>query len=234
MKKRLIKAYDALAYDYENHVDQNNIFNTEYERPAMIKYIPENLKNMQVLDAGCAAGWYTEQLIERHADVWAIDISSKMVAATKRRVGDQAKVIQHDLAERLPFADESMDFIVSSLVLHYVSDWQKLFAEFQRILKKGGSLLFSVHHPMMDIKLSEHAEYFKREFIVDQWKRDGVWIDVPFFRRPLQNIINDTVRFFTLERIVEPQPTRTFKEKKPEKYARLSKQPHFLIVKAEK
>ncbi len=52
----------------------------------MLRNIPNNIRNMRVLDAGCAAGWYTEQLINRGASVIAIDLSPDMVDATKKNV----------------------------------------------------------------------------------------------------------------------------------------------------
>ncbi|MED1607582.1 class I SAM-dependent methyltransferase [Cytobacillus kochii] len=89
---------------------------------------------IKVLDAGCAAGWYTEQLLMRRAEVTAIDLSEEMVEASKRRVGDRANVRQVDLTKKLPFQEEAFGYIVSSLVLHYIEDWQVTFAEFSRVL----------------------------------------------------------------------------------------------------
>lgn len=234
MNDKVIEAYDQLANDYEHNVDTKSLFNTEYERPAMFKLLPGDLKDKRVLDAGCAAGWYTSQLVSLGASVIATDISPEMVKATKRRLGEKAEVLCCDLEKDLPFEDESFDFIVSSLVLHYIKDWSKPFSEFRRILKPNGTLLFSVHHPFMDLKLSDNGDYFSTEYIVDQWKRQGKLIDVPFYRRPLQEILNETLGYFSLERIVEPQPMKEFQLKEPDKYKKLMKNPHFFIVKAEK
>ncbi|TKC18823.1 class I SAM-dependent methyltransferase [Robertmurraya kyonggiensis] len=234
MKEFIKQAYNELSDDYEHNVDTQSAYNIYYERPAMIKLLPDDLKNKKVLDAGCAAGWYTEQFIEMGADVAAVDMSPEMVEATKRRVGEKAEVLCCDLEGKLPFADESFDLIVSSLVLHYVGDWKQTFAEFQRILKLDGTFIFSVHHPMMDIHLSEEKEYFSTELIIDTWKRQGELIKVPFYRRPLQSILNETVLYFSLKKIVEPQPVDECKEKAPESYERLMKNPQFLIIKAQK
>lgn len=234
MNNRVKESYNQLANDYEHNVDTKSLFNTEYERPSMMKLLSTDLRNKKVLDAGCAAGWYTEQLIKLGADVTATDISPRMVEATKRRIGENAKVLCLDLEEKLPFEDESFDVIVSSLVLHYIKDWSKPFSEFRRILKPNGKLLFSVHHPFMDIKLSVNGDYFSTEFIIDQWEREGKLIEVPFYRRPLQEIINGTLAYFSLEKLIEPQPTKVFKKEDPEKYERLMKNAHFMIVKAVK
>ena len=227
-------AYDQLASDYEHNVDTKNPWNAYYERPAMVNLLPANLTNIKVLDAGCAAGWYTEKLLDLGAKVTATDISNEMVAATQRRVGNRAEVLNIDLEKDLPFQNESFEFIISSLVMHYIKDWNKTFNAFQRILKPGGIFLFSIHHPLMDIKFSENKDYFSKELIVDQWHREGKIIDVPFYRRPLNEIINNTLQYFAIDRIVEPQPTIEFKTLNPEGYKRLMSQPNFLIIKAMK
>lgn len=234
MKDRVIQAYNQLADDYEFNVDQRSIYNTEYERPEMVKQMPSNLNNLSVLDAGCAAGWYTSQLIREGATVTAIDISPKMVEATKRRVNDKAKVLCLSLEEELPFEDNSFNLIISSLVLHYIKDWQLTLKEFHRILKPGGKLLFSVHHPSMDVKLSKENDYFSHELIIDQWERDEKIIDMPFYRKPMQSIINYTLSYFTLDSLIEPQPTVEFQKRDPKGYHKLMTTPHFLIIKASK
>jgi ubiquinone/menaquinone biosynthesis C-methylase UbiE len=48
-------------------------------------------------------------------------------------------------AEELPFADDSFDVVVSTLVLCTVDDQAKALAELRRVLKPGGRLLFIEH-----------------------------------------------------------------------------------------
>ena len=232
MKNDLIAVYNQLADIYEKSIDTKGLYNIAYERPAILEQLPSSLTGKCVLDAGCAAGWYTEQLLNRGANVVATDISPKMVGATKRRIGNQAEVFCLDLEEDLPFKDGTFDFIVSSLSLHYLQDWQRTFREFKRVLKKDGTFLFSVHHPFNDVALLQDFHYHSTELIIDQWHKEGKLYDVPFYRRPLQAILNDTLASFAIEKVIEPMPTILFKEQAPEKYERLLNQPNFLIIKA--
>jgi len=50
-------------------------------------------------------------------------------------------------AERLPFADNSVELIFSSSTLQWCSNLDHTFAEFNRILKPGGLLMFSTFGP---------------------------------------------------------------------------------------
>jgi ubiquinone/menaquinone biosynthesis C-methylase UbiE len=241
MKKKVLEAYDKLAKDYEIHVDTQSGHNAYYERPAMMKLMPSDMNQLAVLDAGCAAGWYTEQFIKLGSQVTAVDLSPAMVEACKRRVGNETAVFTCDLAETLPFKNETFDLIVSSLTLHYIDDWVPTFREFNRIMKPGGQLIFSVHHPFMDFKHFERPDYFAHELMMEIWnKKESGPVEVTFYRRPLQEILNVTSAHFIIDRIVEPQPDLDLKDK-PESidwfkrwFDRLSTNPHFLIVKARK
>ncbi|MDX8045602.1 class I SAM-dependent methyltransferase [Gracilibacillus sp. S3-1-1] len=232
MKEKITETFNQLAKVYEHNIDTDSLHNSEYERPAMLELLPNNLENKRVLDAGCAAGWYTEQLIDRGARVVAIDVSPDMVHATKRRVDKKAEIHCHDLTEPLPFENDSFDMVISSLTLHYLKDWHPTFQEFQRILKREGTLLFSVHHPASDIHLLQNGNYFSTELIIDQWHKDGKLYEVPFYHRPLTEIINQTSTYFAMEKLMEPQPTRKLQEQASETYQQLMKSPDFLIIKA--
>jgi SAM-dependent methyltransferase len=234
MKESVRTTFDELASIYEQSVDTDSLYNSEYERPAMLDLLPSNLQGKAVLDAGCAAGWYTQQLIDRGANVVAGDISMEMINAAKRRVGEKADVVCLDLEAVLPFKDQSFDFIVSSLTLHYIKDWQQPFNEFHRILKPEGCILFSVHHPLTDIKLLKDPKYFSTELIVDHWKKQGKTFEVPFYRRPLHDILNMTLSYFSLEEVKEPTPTMRIKREAPKSYKKLMTSPQFLIIKANK
>ncbi|GAB2552620.1 ubiquinone/menaquinone biosynthesis C-methylase UbiE [Gracilibacillus alcaliphilus] len=151
MKSAARDFFDKLADTYQNDVDKASPYNAYYERPAMMAALPAELQGKKVLDAGCAAGWYAAQLLLRGAEVTEIDVSPKMVKAAAQRVEGAATVLCHDLAESLPFADDSFDVIVSSLTLHYLRDWDATFQEFNRVLKADGVFLFSVHHPFIAV-----------------------------------------------------------------------------------
>jgi SAM-dependent methyltransferase len=235
MKEKIISAYNKLAYDYEHSVDSNNPYNADYERPAMLQLLPKNLTGRAALDAGCAAGWYSEQLLKFGANVTAVDITPEMVAATKRRVGNRANVLCHDLSQPLPFNEETFDLIISSLTLHYIDEWDQTFEQFYRVLKPFGQILFSVHHPFMDHTLFKTDDYFSHQLLHDVWKKPNSGeVEVHFYRRPLQSIVDTTTNYFVLEKIVEPKPQKSFQQKDPKGYTRLMTNPHFLIIQARK
>jgi SAM-dependent methyltransferase len=232
-----MKSFDDYQQFAEAYVKQaeSSSYNAYYERPAMFSVLSD-LKFNRVLDAGCAGGVYAKWLLNRGADLVAIDINEQMVEFTKQRTNNRAQVHQADLNQPLSFLDDNyLDLIVSSLTLHYLSDWKKVFQEFNRILSPQGLFLFSTHHPFMDYVLFKKANYFTQELIEDEWYVGDKTVKLHFFRRPLHNMItalNNTG--FVVENIIEPRPTEECQKLYPQDYQKLSTQPWFLIVLARK
>ncbi|MFC4408082.1 class I SAM-dependent methyltransferase [Haloarchaeobius iranensis] len=225
-------AYDELADGYAEEV-RSNAYNAHLEFPATSSMIPE-VDGQRVLDAGCGTGVYTEFLLDDGADVVGLDASEAMLAHARERVGDRAELHQADLGERLPFDDDAFDGVVSALALGYVEDWDALFAEFARVLRPGGFVVFSTGHPLDQFPLDEAGEpvdaenYFEVERLTKEWD-----VPVPYYRRPFSAVVNPLLESgFRLETVVEPQPTEGFREQLPERYEKESRYPVFLCVRA--
>ncbi|WP_214482163.1 class I SAM-dependent methyltransferase [Bacillus sp. SM2101] len=144
MPNKTAETFNLLANTYAENVDNDSPYNAFYERPAMMELLPKHLHHNNVLDAGCAAGSYSEALVKRGASVTGIDISPRMVEVAKQRLNNKASILCQDLEKCLPFEHDEFDVIVSSLTLHYIKDWEFTFSEFNRVLKPHGTLLFSV------------------------------------------------------------------------------------------
>ena len=76
------EAYDILPEAYAAVVDTKP-HNTDYERPATLSLLPD-VKGKRVLDAGCGPGVYAEWLVNRGAEVVALDANAKMVKLARQ------------------------------------------------------------------------------------------------------------------------------------------------------
>ena len=224
-------AYDQLAEAYAARI-ATKPHNAYYERPATLSLLPE-VKGKRVLDVGCGPGVYGEILVGMGAEVVALDANAKMVAFARARLGEGAQVIQASLEAPLDFlADETFDLVLAPLVMDYIYDWRATFGEFRRVLQPGGVLVFSLEHPMMKyFDHQEHSNYFEVDQVSYTWRGFGSPVTVPSYRRSLAEIFNTLFESgFRLEKVLEPLPTEEFKEKAPQDYEELTRQPGFMCI----
>jgi demethylmenaquinone methyltransferase/2-methoxy-6-polyprenyl-1,4-benzoquinol methylase len=96
---------------------------------------------MHVLDVACGPALVAQcavDIVGASGQVIALDPSVGMLREAKK--GPCRKLII-GVGERLPFADESFDFLSMGYALRHVSDLHTAFAEYRRVLKPGGVLL---------------------------------------------------------------------------------------------
>jgi len=227
-----LEAYEELAEAYDARVSTKP-HNAYYDRPAVLSLLPE-VRGLMVLDAGCGPGAYAEIMLEMGAHVVAVDVSPKMVAYAKKRLGERARVFLADLEKEIPGLEaETFDLIISPLVLNYIDDLRPIFARFYRLLKNGGTLVFSVGHPFFDFVYYKSENYFATEKVGTTWRGFGKPVYVPAYRHSLSALINPLLDAgFSLERVLEPLPTEDFRQADPEEYEQLMRSPGFLCIRA--
>ena len=220
----------ALAAAYAR-VTAENVCNARYERPAL-RALAGDVDGLDVLDAGCAAGEHAAWFAARGARVVALDASEAMVRLARERLGEGARVVRHDLAEPLPFADGSFDLVVSSLTLHYLADWRPALREMRRALRPGGRLVASTHHPYLTV--SDGEPYHAVRLVDDAWSGFGEQpVAVRFYHRPLERIIDDLgAAGFALRALREPLPDDEADARDPRLAAALRTRPWFLLIEA--
>ncbi len=230
MEKHTGASYNEIASDYARQQDLKP-WNIYFERPGVLAFLPD-LKGRQVLDAGCGPGFYSSYMAEQGAQVTALDFNEEFVRLTEERTHKRVKVLQADLAEPLTFASaSSFDLVVCILVLHYLQDWRPTLKEFHRVLRPTGRLIFSTHHPCMDIELSTTKDYFAVELLEDEWEVGKV----QFYRRPISMISKDLFETgFVIEEIHEPRPVKPPEGVQFNSYERIMKNPQRLLVRASK
>ncbi|HEY4734644.1 MAG TPA: metalloregulator ArsR/SmtB family transcription factor [Gemmatimonadaceae bacterium] len=95
-----------------------------------------------VADLGCGTGAVAQSLAPFVERVIAVDESTAMLSAAKKRLHGVANVdIRNGRLESLPVGDGEVDIALLFLVLHYTADPSRVIAEASRVLKPGGRLL---------------------------------------------------------------------------------------------
>ncbi len=115
-----------------------------------IRNLLRNLKTKKVLDYGSGAGRSSVFLKSLGAEVFAVDISEKMVALGNKINRDiPFKLIKN---KKIPYGNNTFDIVFSSFVhvgISSISKMTRLNKEIFRVVKKNGELIILTINPQM-------------------------------------------------------------------------------------
>lgn len=187
------------------------------EWSALQKMLPD-FNGKQVLDLGCGYGWHCKYAADHHAlSVLGTDISQKMIHRARELNAAPQIDYQCIAMEDLSFPAAVFDVILSSLAFHYIEDFGALMKNISRWIKPGGSLVFSVEHPVFTAYGTQDWYYDEKgnilHFPVDNYyyegHRDAVFLGetVIKYHRTLTTYLNTLLQNgFVIQQVVEPQP----------------------------
>lgn len=189
------------------------------EWEALKKVLPD-FQGKRVLDLGCGYGWHCIYAMEQGASsVTGVDISRKMLEVAKEKTPFQAVEYIHCAIEEIDFPDESFDIILSSLVFHYIADYEALIKMIYSMLKRDGVLVFTVEHPIFTAEGKQDWHYDEQgeimHFPVDNYFYEGkrttrfLGEKMTKYHRTLTTYINTLLtKGFIINHVVEPQPPK--------------------------
>jgi len=145
-KRRVRQSFSRSAADYDQvAVLQREIGKRMLERLDYVKLEPD-----VVLDAGAGTGHCSDGLIRRYkkARVLSLDFALPMLhqAGKRGRWLRRPTCVCGDI-EQLPLADQSVDLVFSNVAIQWCINLEQTFAEFLRVLKPEGLLMFSTFGP---------------------------------------------------------------------------------------
>jgi len=132
-------AFNKASSNYDDHAFLQKEVATRLDKKLDI--ISSN--SAVILDLGAGTGLLSQQLSKRFTEstIIALDFaqnSLKNNSANQKICAD---------AGHLPLANNSVDMVVSSLMMQWCPDLKQLFSEIHRVLKDDGLILFSTFGP---------------------------------------------------------------------------------------
>jgi ubiquinone/menaquinone biosynthesis C-methylase UbiE len=132
---------------------------------ALISQMPIQ-KNHTLLDVGAGSGFFTIPMAEStFSKVYAMDPDRRMLSVIEVKAKEKGltniELIQ-DYIENLSIQNNSIDFVIASLILHEVSSLTKALSNIFEVLKTGGHLFcmeyekddLIIEGPPMSIRIS--------------------------------------------------------------------------------
>lgn len=212
------------------------------ERPALESVMP-SLSGTHVVDLGAGSGDWAHRVLQWGADrVTAVEPSPVMqqFSVPHPRIHWLAA-----LMEQVSFDPGSVDCVVSIRAFHYVESSDLVFAHIYQWLRSGGSLVFSVEHPLKSANRSGtwirndtgQPSAWPIDAYLDQGprpeKREGVTLTR--WHRPVSFYVQKLIDIgFGVRAVLEPDVTDEGRHQRPEVAEELRRLPAVLIVRADK
>lgn len=211
------------------------------EWPSLRAMLPD-MRGLKVLDLGCGYGWFCRWARQNGAaQVLGIDISEKMLARAAAMTDDSGITYTRADIEVIELPPNSFNLVYSSLAFHYIEDFTRLLTEIRKTLTPGGSLVFSVEHPIYTAPIEPawtvdgagRKTWLLNNYLVEGHRTTN-WLvkGVVKYHRTVATIINTLLQSgFTMSRIEEWGPTDEQIAGWPE-LADERQRPTFLLVSA--
>lgn len=121
----------------------------------------------RVLEIGIGSGLNLPAYPSRLKSLTAVDMNPGFAFLVKERITSSGIKVEHIVAdiERLPFADDAFDTVVSTWTLCSVKNTSNALREIRRVLKPHGKLLF-VEHGLSSDKTTQRLQRLMTPF----WK----------------------------------------------------------------
>jgi SAM-dependent methyltransferase len=224
-----------------------------------------NIAGLDVLDLGCGEGYNTRLFAKQGARMTGVDISPEMIRHAREAEKECPLAVRYEVAtasDLSPFPSEHFDAVVATMAMMDVADYGGTVAEVARVLRNGGSFVFSTSHPCLgygrvafepipeDIASPDAdsgpravftGNYFSHEPSLQVWRfrrtpadEPGEPFSVPRFPRTLSTYLNALPQHgMQIVRIEEPRPSDEACREDP-RLRKCQSVPAFLYVKAVK
>jgi ubiquinone/menaquinone biosynthesis C-methylase UbiE len=148
-KNNIIKspesAYNIWAKNYDNEKDNLILHYDNIILKELISRI--QLKDKIIFDYGCGTGRNWPLLLDKNpAKVIGCDISQKMLHRLIEKYPNAEVYKSKDLKSSF-LPNNTCDIIISTLVIAHITDIQKMFLEWERIMKNKSDIIITDFHP---------------------------------------------------------------------------------------
>jgi SAM-dependent methyltransferase len=212
--------YDAIADTYGARID-------DYTAPPTVALLEllGPVSGQRVLDLACGHGTISRYLARGGAQVVGIDLSSRLLAAARRREESEPLgviYVQADAGAPDLQTGGRFDAVACHFGLSDIDDLVAALDNVARVLRPGGRFVFCILHPCFpgapeaSSSWPSTASYFDEGWWIADGARSTIRNQVGAAHRTLSTYLNELVGAgLTIDRLAEPPPEETWVEGRP-------------------
>jgi SAM-dependent methyltransferase len=169
------------------HWDRTPLYVSEHDRYSIMPWLYlaaefEQHRGERVLEIGCGTGCDLLQFRKHGATAVGVDVTPEHLRLAQKR-NDNAVFLCRADARRLPFRDESFDYVYSHGVLHHIEQPRQTVKEIFRVLRPGGRFNIHVYALWSLFLLATVIQHGYRWRLWIENSRDPVHIDLYTVRK---------------------------------------------------
>ncbi len=159
-KQKVAAAFSKAAVNYDQSADvQCTIAQQLLDNVSAYTHSLEQAKSLNIVDAGCGTGYWTERLLtisndKKVSNVTGVDFAEGMLNFAKSHHTQVPHWLKADL-ESMPLLPGQTDIIFSSLAIQWCEDLTQLFSSWYELLAAGGSAFVATLGPETLLELSQ-------------------------------------------------------------------------------
>lgn len=197
MTSKWSEAAETRLYQIESGKDIT--FNRVF-MPMFVEWVAKNNPDT-ILEIGAGTGHISKALAKHCERITAIEPSEGMFNIAQNVLSNSSvRILNRNVYEMED--DSSFDLVISHLVAHVVEDLYLFLSTSKKLVKAGGSFLFSIPHPCFynDYKkmFGDDYEYMKSMYKDISFSitkdTDNIILDVPYYHRPISTYINEIIK----------------------------------------
>ncbi|MFQ5979339.1 MAG: class I SAM-dependent methyltransferase [Candidatus Heimdallarchaeota archaeon] len=248
--------WETLANSWTSLIRPEGTLHHRFILNPCIDELLEPISGFTILDAGCGEGYLARKLAFKGAKIIGIDFSTLMIEKCKEAIPQQlASQLEYYCADirQMPFlADDSVDKILANLCFPNLetSAVREALAEFQRVLRSTGCLVFSILHPCFEAGLGgwepgeknssgrREGKFFKADHYFLERSYEQLWKNpegpfpqpLAFVHRTLETyfaLLTDAS--FSVDLLREPKPIGSALKKYGKWFEKETRVPFFLV-----
>jgi SAM-dependent methyltransferase len=254
--------YDQYASNWIAKKKSKIHFAHDYlEKPAMFSDLPD-LKDKVIAVLGCGSGEECEYLLSLNPSrIVAMDSSQELIDWAKTQYISESKIeFVCSRLEEFDLPQDSIDFVFSSLTMHYIDNWTTEFTKIKSWLRTNPDLtyqvIFSCHHPIkwgaQTTRTKDYNEF--RLGYNKNKKNDNIYeifgdyltprpiedvlfgkLSITHYHKPVSTMFEQISKAsLCVQSVVEPKPISETLKLKSDFYNVYSKIPLFIIWKLKK